>query len=340
MRVVMLDLYERNLSLPGDFPGDCCRAIPGMKVRRNCSRGYFEQRLHAPDGLPERTPGTLIFQVPDIGRGIKKTVPADDKGILEFSSHRKHRLRQVRPGCCRTPPALRTVLTVTLRDHKRERCITAGTADHVRLSIVKIHNRIVAADKDLPVVRKDDVCRSPELAQCLFVIAADRRSAHIAAGHHKAVRHRKTVIIPEQEQLNRRIRKHDAEFGVVRSCGFTDFSLALIKEKNRFLYAGENLFLLLRNEAFPLRRRKVPAHHGKRLCRPFFAPAKLFDCLCIRRIAAEMKTADSFHSSDAAIPDDLPRPEDRFPSPYIRLSREVHLRAAVIAADRLCIVSP
>ena len=103
---------------------------------------------------------------------------------------------------------------------------------------------------------------------------------------------------------------------------------------------GEDLLLPLTDHALPLRDRFIPHHDGKGLDRPGLSCPQLCHRFFVGRIAAEMKTSDSFDRRDPALGDDPARPCDRLSPPHGLFAGQIDLRPALIAAHGLRVIAP
>ena len=98
------------------------------------------------------------------------------------------------------------------------------------------------------------------------------------------------------------------------------------------------LLLFLTDLADSFHCLQILCHHRKRFRRTAFQLSQPLHCLLACSIAAKMKTADSLDRHDPAGSDHTPCLSNRFPSPLFS-SDKIYLRAAVVAADRLCIIT-
>ena len=102
----------------------------------------------------------------------------------------------------------------------------------------------------------------------------------------------------------------------------------------------QDLPLPFTDNTLPLDGRLVAHHHCKRLYRPGLPCTELRDSLFIGRITAQVESSDPFDRRDPALGDDPARPGNRFPASHRLFSRQIDFRAAFIAADGLCVITP
>ena len=107
----------------------------------------------------------------------------------------------------------------------------------------------------------------------------------------------------------------------------------------------QNLVLLRGNFTLPPANRLISRHDGKWFHRPSLQPSEARHRILVCCIACEMKAANSLHSNDSALHQNLPCPADgrgaSDRNPLVSLScplDQIHLRSTVVAADRLCII--
>ena len=135
MCIMMLDLYDGK----SQFFCNNCRVVFWMQITCCNFRFYLQKCLESVDRLLQRFYSTEIFQIPYIRGQIETSIHSDTECILKFSACGQHLSF---PRHCH---------------HRRKRCIASGAPDHIRLSLIKIHHRIVRPDPDLPVMRKDQI---------------------------------------------------------------------------------------------------------------------------------------------------------------------------------------
>ena len=172
---MMLDPYDRK----SQFFCNDCRVVFGMQIACYNFRFYLQKRLESVDRLFQRFYRTEIFQIPYIRRRIETSIHSDTECILKFSA------------CCQHLSFPRHC------HHRRKRRISSGTADHIRLTLIKIHHRIICPDPDLTVMRKNQVTQMRQFLHRLFVIPADRCTGGIAARHYEIIRHLDSIVILE-----------------------------------------------------------------------------------------------------------------------------------------------
>ena len=101
------------------------RIVFRMHVTDNQLWLYFQQCFKPMHRLFQRFYSSQIFQISHIRRWIKPAVHTNAERIFQFSTHCHDLSFPVR------------------RRHERQRCISSGTADHIRFTLIKIHNGIV-----------------------------------------------------------------------------------------------------------------------------------------------------------------------------------------------------
>ena len=317
MCIVMLYFFHRK----SEFLCDCRGIVSRMQITDNHRRIHLQKRFQTRNRLPQSLHRSQILQISHIRRRIKTSVHTDTKCIFQLAAHSQH-LSFPRIG-----------------NHKRKRCISSGAADHIRLSFVIIHHRVVRPDADLSVMRQHTVTKTGQFCQCFLIVVADRRARCVAACHHQTIRHHKSVIVLKQKKLNRCIGKHHPNLGIVgryRRCHAS--SLFSFQKKNRLLVTGNHLLLNLAHLTLPSDHVHICCHHSKRLCRSSLQRSQATDCLLIGCVTAKMKSANSFNRHDSSGFDGLSRINNCLSSPLFP-SNQVNLRSTLVAADRLCIVS-
>ena len=103
--------------------------------------------------------------------------------------------------------------------------------------------------------------------------------------------------------------------------------------------SGENRFLLRCYNTFPFYHRFILCHDCKRLGRTSFQCPQALNRFFIRRIAAQMKTTDSFDCYNLAITDHPPRTSNGIPSPF-GSADQIDFRSTFITAHRLGVITP
>ena len=101
----------------------------------------------------------------------------------------------------------------------------------------------------------------------------------------------------------------------------------------------EHRFFFCRQHTFPRCNRKIFHHDCQGLDGPPFQAAKPLNGSFIRSITAQVKSADSLDSDDATAAQDTAGFRNRRMPPFCP-AQQIYFRAAVIAADRLGIISP
>ena len=175
MCIMMLDLYDWK----SQFFCNDCRIVFWMQITCCNFRFYLQKCLESVDRLLQRFYSTKIFQISYIRGQIETSIHSDTECILKFSACGQH------------------LSFPRHRHHRRKRRIASGAPDHIRLSLIKIHHRIVRPDPDLPVMRKDQVTQMRQFLHRFFVIPADRCTRCIATRHHQIIRHLDPVVISE-----------------------------------------------------------------------------------------------------------------------------------------------
>ena len=121
------------------FLGHHCGIIFWMKVTDHHFRLYFQKCFQPAYGFLQGFYRSKILQITHIRGRIKTVIHTNAECILKLSTCRDHLSL---PGC---------------GNHKGQRCISTGAPDHIWLSLIKIHHRIIGPDADLPVMGKNAV---------------------------------------------------------------------------------------------------------------------------------------------------------------------------------------
>ena len=328
--VMMLDAEDRDLPAFCDLFCNCCGIVFGMEITDNCLRCHFEQGLHTSDRLLQGAHSAEVLQVSDIGRQIKEIARGDAEGVFQLTADRQD-----------------TAIHIPREQH-RERRISAGTADHIGLAAVKIHDGIVGADPDQPVVAENTVTECRELRKGVLIVTADGGAGDVSACHDQTIRHLKSVIIGKKKMLERCIGKHDTHLGIpgrnrLSQKGVLSLScyirrickrlfpagsclivcqyrsgLSFVQKKDGLLVACQDLMLFLIEKTFAADRFLVFHHDRKRLGRTPFSVAQLLHCLLAGRVTAKVKTADSLDCHNAAFENGPAGGRDGIPSYDLR----------------------
>ena len=75
---------------------------------------------------------------------------------------------------------------------------------------------VVARDQDRAVVHQPAIREMRKPFERIVVGEADRFTGQVAGGHHQYGRARLVAGQAEEQRVQRRVRKHDAEVGIVR----------------------------------------------------------------------------------------------------------------------------
>ena len=289
MRIVMLDPHDRESQALRSLR----RVVTRVQIRGADLRLGLEKLHEASDGLRQGVTGSDVLHVADVGRGIENAAAAHTEGVLKLAADADDR-------CVKR-----------FAKKERKRRIAARPADHIGFSLKYVHDGVVRPDPDLAVVREDCVGKIAELLLRLTVVPADRGTRDVAARHDKAVRHLNAVVVVEKQQVDRRIREHEAEFRVVRGCLRAHAAARDPgKQHDRLLVAGQYLLRLRGNFALAPDRIKVPHHDGERLHRAGLALPEGSHRLGILCAAAEVEAADALHCDDFPFLYHLPGPAD------------------------------
>ncbi len=141
--------------------------------------------------------GGEVIHVPDVRREPGIATVRDAEGVLEVAAGRQRR-------CYRD------------RQRDRQRSESARAANRQFCSSGYAQYRVVAGHVDRAVVLQPRVGEAREPDERLLVIGHQRLAGQIAAGHHEHARRRWIARQPEQQVMQRRVRKHHAEVGAVR----------------------------------------------------------------------------------------------------------------------------
>ena len=172
------------------------------------------------------------------------------------------------------------------------------------------------------------------------VRAANRSPRRVSAGHNQHVGHDVPVWIVEQQKMKRRVRKHDSQSAAVGSGGSRNLSpIPAPQNHDGLLRAVQHPADRRRYFRLPFRRRHIPRHNRKRLHRtPFSFPKQPYRRL-VRRVAAEMETADPFDCGNPAAANHPPHFPDCLAAPRLTV-QNVNLRPAIVAGNRLRVIPP
>ena len=189
-------------------------------------------------------------------------------------------------------------------------------------------------------MRENQIAEIRDLIHCVHIITANRCPGHVAARHHKAVRrHGQIIIVVKEQHLHRRVRQHNADLRIIRRHRRCEGALRLsLKQDDRFLMTVQYLFLRRADHTVTLHRIQITHHHGKRFCRTVLFIAQAGNRRLIVRVTAQMKAADPLDRHDLAFHDRASGRCDRVTA-ALGTAYQIHLRTAVIAADRLRIIA-
>ena len=127
-----------------------------MKITDHYLRLHLQKCFQPPDRFLQGFYRSKILQISHIRGRIKTVIHTNTEGVLKFSTCCDH---LALPGC---------------GNHKRQRRIPAGTADHIGFTLIEIHHRIVGPDTYLPVVGKNAVTEMGKLLCRLRIIFMDK----------------------------------------------------------------------------------------------------------------------------------------------------------------------
>ena len=205
MRVVMLHLEDGK---PQGF-GEAARFVARMKVGGDGGGSDREQTLHARQGLAQRSEGAQIAHIAEIGRGVEERILGKAESVLEFAADAENRALEIG------------------REHQGQRRVAAAASNHIRRTVVEIHDAVIGAQTNLAVVREDEVGDGRKRVECVLVRTADRRSRRVAARHDETICEISEFVGQGKEQkVQRRVGQHDAERGHCGCDACSDFSAA------------------------------------------------------------------------------------------------------------------
>ena len=325
MRVVMLDREDGQAELMGNRRRIVARMeVAGDDLRRDLEQGGEE--VHA---VFEREHRAQIAHVADIGRGVEKLPRAERKAVLELAADGEH-LSALSASCG--------------GDEEGQRRKPAAAADEVGMARVPVHDAVVRAQADAPVVREDEIRHGRERRARFRVRMADRRARRVAARHHEVRRHRavESVGIGKEQHLERRVGEHHADARIARRDGGRELRLLTARQQQDGLLVPCEHRLLRRvlDAAGAADGGEVARHDGERFARAVLGLAQRRDRRFVRRVAGEVEAADAFDGDAAAAREHFARSRDGCAAAYLLRVQQVDLRAAVIAADRLRVVAP
>ena len=169
----------------------------------------------------------------------------------------------------------------------------------------------------------------------LGVLVYDGRIGEVRARHNETVE-----VLAQEQDVQGRIWQHDAK-GVVLAQVHVCPTLAFFEEDYRPPERGKRPFLVRRDLAEPPDGGDVPAHEGKGLLVPPFAPPQPGRGGLVLRQAGQMHAAQALDAEDAAAFKQRPRCLDAVPRQAAAVCvREEGMRPASRAAVRLGVVAP
>ena len=354
---MVLDPDQGDASLIRDLLRHHRGVVFGMEVADDRPGRHLQQLFHPAGRLPEGRHRAQVLQVPHIGGQVEEIARGDAEGVFELPAYGQDAALEL---CLPAAPSAR------IQNGKGG--VAPGSADHIGMAPVEVHDRIVRADPDQAVVAEDAVAEAGQLFERVRIIPADRRPRYVSAGHDQAVRHLQPVVVVKEQKLQGRVGEHDPDLGVSRrdrrSQKGAGTVVSAVQQEDGLLVAGQDLLLLFIEEAFPADCLHIPHHDREGLGRPVLAGPEPFHRRLIGGVAAQVEAADPLDRDDPALQDGPPGGRDGIPPPgqvqgdpvpvhgkglvlemdphslRIRSIQEIDLRAAVIAADRLGVVAP
>ena len=332
---MVLDLDHGDAGPGRELMGEGARVVERMRVADDELGRELEKLRHAGDRLLERVDAPHVGEVANVGGHVHEATAREAERVLELAADGEDRRR---------------VIEGTV-GHEGQRRIAPRAAHHVGATVVPGHDRVVRPETDLPVVREHDVAHAPEVLEDVLVVAADRGALGVRARHHEAVAHRPPVRVAEDEELDRGVGQHDTDPRVVggdrrrHPRGGPAVLLAMpLEEEDRLVGTVEDLLLPGKHHALAANGGKVGEHDREGLERPVLEGAQSGDGLLVRGVAAQVEAADALDRGDAAVPDHVPRADDRVGTAQAGLAlgegQREDLGTAVVAADGLGVVAP
>ena len=189
MRVMMLHRPHRLPQLLRQRRRLIARVeVAGHRARRN-----LQKRRQTINGFAQRRQRAKIGKIAHISRRIEKIVLSKAKGIFQLAPQSQHFAAQ--PG----------------GKHHRKRRVAPAAAHHIRSALRPVHHRIIGAHPNAPVVRQNLIGKWEKRGAGLAVRPTDGRASGISARHNEDVRHIDSIGIIKQQQMKRRIGKHEAD---------------------------------------------------------------------------------------------------------------------------------
>ena len=272
MRVVVLHLQQRQALTLRALAGVGGGEIVRVQIAGERRRTDIEQTLEMGDLLLVVFQRLEVFEVSDVLAGEHVVPLRQAEARLLLGPAGEHA----------APPAL---------DADRIGRIAAASPDRILLPVQAEAERVVTALQDLPVVEQEAVGDAGEPLQRLVVFVNDGRVREVGAGHHEHV-----DVVPEQEDMQRRIGQHHAHIAV-----FAD-----MRKTRRLLFqqndgpppALEEPRLVLSDFADLFCAREIPAHDGKGLLVALLALSEAPRHPRVGAGAGQMHAAEALDSHD------------------------------------------
>ncbi len=186
MGVMMLHADDRQAGLFGEPR----RVIVGMPIARHHGGRPREKCGQIGGGPAESVEGERRLQVADVLAQADLVVHGERHGVLQMPANREDGPQR-------------------LLDEHRQRRITARAAQHHLAVEHNADDRIIDVPHDRPIVHQEAAGDTGEPGQGFALVDADGLVGAVAAGRHDG-----KAKLREQQMMQRRVGKHDAEVGI------------------------------------------------------------------------------------------------------------------------------
>jgi hypothetical protein len=198
VRVVVLNLFQRQTVAHGPFPAQLGGQVLRMPINREDVRFVVEQLAVEREAAAVLDKGYDLLEIAQVLRKDRLPILEEAEGILELAAH-----RQNRRSC-----------SEALRQRNRRRCITARPPQHAGFPADHPGHGVVDAIDDVAVVEQPIIGDPCELQPRLVIADALRLVGEIAARQHD-----RPMDAFEQQVVERRVGQHKAEHALAgRHC--------------------------------------------------------------------------------------------------------------------------